>query len=175
MKTAKAAGLKPSKGGKRHKYVFPSSNNKSMTSPGRMSLNQMTNIDLSNEDLPLDDDLSSKWGRRVVASYPLTGYWWYTVSLDSPESLGLDPFQTHQKEQTSNAYVKGKKKSIWVQVIHSLKSSSRGVSVNPITASSELDRFLAQSIQKPSKKPPNSKIYLKYSGPSGSELSRLNL
>ncbi|KAK8735252.1 hypothetical protein OTU49_005586 [Cherax quadricarinatus] len=57
MKTAKAAGLKPSKGGKRHKYVFPS-NNKSMTSPGRMSLAQMTNMDLSNEDLPHDDDLS---------------------------------------------------------------------------------------------------------------------
>lgn len=59
MKTAKVAGLKPSKGGKRHKYVFPS-NNKSMTSPGRMSLAQMTNIDMSNEDLPHDDDLSSK-------------------------------------------------------------------------------------------------------------------
>ncbi|XP_069180959.1 myotubularin-related protein 13 isoform X4 [Procambarus clarkii] len=57
LKTAKAAGLKPSKGGKRHKYVFPS-NNKSMTSPGRMSLAQMTNMDLSNEDLPHDDDLS---------------------------------------------------------------------------------------------------------------------
>ncbi|XP_069951070.1 myotubularin-related protein 13 isoform X4 [Cherax quadricarinatus] len=62
MKTAKAAGLKPSKGGKRHKYVFPS-NNKSMTSPGRMSLAQMTNMDLSNEDLPHDDDLSSSSAR----------------------------------------------------------------------------------------------------------------
>lgn len=64
MKTAKAAGLKPSKGGKRHKYVFPnnnsSSNSKAMTSPGRMSLAQMTNMDLSNEDLPHDDDLSSE-------------------------------------------------------------------------------------------------------------------
>ena len=60
MKTAKAAGLKPSKGGKRHKYVFPNSS-KSMTSPGRMSLAQVPNMDLSNEDLPLDDDLSSKW------------------------------------------------------------------------------------------------------------------
>lgn len=60
MKTAKAAGLKPSKGGKRHKYVFPNNNNKSMTSPGRMSLAQVANMDLSNEDLPLDDDLSSK-------------------------------------------------------------------------------------------------------------------
>lgn len=59
MKTAKAAGLKPGKAGKRHKYVFPS-NNKSMTSPGRMSLAQVANMDLSNEDLPLDDDLSSK-------------------------------------------------------------------------------------------------------------------
>ncbi|KAK3881737.1 hypothetical protein Pcinc_013820 [Petrolisthes cinctipes] len=60
MKTAKAAGLKPSKGGKRHKYVFPNnnSNSKAMTSPGRMSLAQMTNMDLSNEDLPHDDDLS---------------------------------------------------------------------------------------------------------------------
>ncbi|XP_045127189.1 myotubularin-related protein 13-like isoform X10 [Portunus trituberculatus] len=57
MKTAKAAGLKPSKGGKRHKYVFPNSS-KSMTSPGRMSLAQVPNMDLSNEDLPLDDDLS---------------------------------------------------------------------------------------------------------------------
>ncbi|XP_042205463.1 myotubularin-related protein 13-like isoform X3 [Homarus americanus] len=57
LKTAKAAGLKPNKGGKRHKYVFPS-NNKSMTSPGRMSLAQMANMDLSNEDLPHDDDLS---------------------------------------------------------------------------------------------------------------------
>nr|XP_045604628.1 myotubularin-related protein 5-like isoform X5 [Procambarus clarkii] len=62
LKTAKAAGLKPSKGGKRHKYVFPS-NNKSMTSPGRMSLAQMTNMDLSNEDLPHDDDLSSSSAR----------------------------------------------------------------------------------------------------------------
>ncbi|KAK8374776.1 hypothetical protein O3P69_012541 [Scylla paramamosain] len=57
MKTAKAAGLKPSKGGKRHKYVFPNSS-KSMTSPGRMSLAQVPNMDLSNEDLHLDDDLS---------------------------------------------------------------------------------------------------------------------
>lgn len=59
MKTAKAAGLKPSKGGKRHKYVFPN-NNKSMTSPGRMSLAQVANMDLSNEDLPIDDDLSGE-------------------------------------------------------------------------------------------------------------------
>ncbi|XP_066963738.1 myotubularin-related protein 13 [Macrobrachium rosenbergii] len=62
MKTAKAAGLKPSKGGKRHKYVFPS-NNKSMTSPGRMSLAQAANMDLSNEELPYDDDLSSSGAR----------------------------------------------------------------------------------------------------------------
>ncbi|XP_042205464.1 myotubularin-related protein 13-like isoform X4 [Homarus americanus] len=62
LKTAKAAGLKPNKGGKRHKYVFPS-NNKSMTSPGRMSLAQMANMDLSNEDLPHDDDLSSSSAR----------------------------------------------------------------------------------------------------------------
>lgn len=57
MRTAKVAGLKPSKGGKRHKYVFPN-NNKFMTSPGRMSLGQ---VDLSNEDIqPQDDDLGSK-------------------------------------------------------------------------------------------------------------------
>ncbi|CAL4080471.1 unnamed protein product, partial [Meganyctiphanes norvegica] len=56
MKTAKAAGIKGSKGGKRHKYVFMNSN-KSMTSPGRMSLSQM-GIQLSTEDLHNEDDLS---------------------------------------------------------------------------------------------------------------------
>ncbi|XP_076069162.1 SET domain binding factor isoform X2 [Oratosquilla oratoria] len=57
-KTAKAAGLKSKSGGKRHKYVFPSTGGKSMTSPGRMSLAQMAQMDLSNEDLPNEDDLS---------------------------------------------------------------------------------------------------------------------
>ncbi|XP_047497581.1 myotubularin-related protein 13-like isoform X3 [Penaeus chinensis] len=57
MKTAKVAGLKSGKGNKRNKYHFPS-NNKSMTSPGRMSLAQMANMDLSNENLAIDDDLS---------------------------------------------------------------------------------------------------------------------
>lgn len=65
MKTAKVAGLKSGKGNKRNKYHFPS-NNKSMTSPGRMSLAQMANMDLSNENLAIDDDLSGKSRLDVI-------------------------------------------------------------------------------------------------------------
>lgn len=84
MKTAKVAGLKSGKGNKRNKYHFPS-NNKSMTSPGRMSLAQMANMDLSNENLAIDDDLSGKSHLRcfffflIISLYSILSHFLFTV------------------------------------------------------------------------------------------------